>query len=311
MSYLTGTSSTFPATLDSFTEKYDLSGSLLTSATRWNILRFQTSRTTAEELEYNTLTTTLANYIFSATDLNYLMDSMYNLENFTKTTLESYFAYKGTYSATTTYSIFNTVSYNGNTYLALQSTYGNLPTNTTYWLQNSVKGDKGDQGDPGVDLANRGTYNNSTTYTLNDLVIYSGSTYYCIATSTGNVPTNTNYWSLFLSPSSLPVTSVQEVLLSTTSSTTVASHTLTTAKNILFNVYFRVITASTTVTITVNYTNTSGVQTTDILPAQSCAVGSYELLPLFVNCVASTLTITATAGTANQVYVSASILEVS
>ncbi len=40
---------------------------------------------------------------------------------------------KGAYSGTTAYVTNDLVTYNGSAYIALGSTTGNLPTNTTYW----------------------------------------------------------------------------------------------------------------------------------------------------------------------------------
>lgn len=82
-----------------------------------------------------------------------------------------------------------------------------------------VKGDKGDKGDPGSNgaqgsqgiqgiqgiqgatgatgasgIAWKGQYSAVTAYMANDAVGYNGSTYYCILSSTGNLPTNTTYW---------------------------------------------------------------------------------------------------------------------
>ena len=56
-----------------------------------------------------------------------------------------------------------------------------------------------------IKLVWRGTYNNSTAYEIDDLVVYDdGSTissYICVAETTGNVPSttgtvNTTYWNI-------------------------------------------------------------------------------------------------------------------
>ena len=47
-----------------------------------------------------------------------------------------------------------------------------------------------------VNINPTGVYNNSTTYQVGDSVSYGNSSYICIQTSTGNVPTNTTYWQL-------------------------------------------------------------------------------------------------------------------
>ena len=45
----------------------------------------------------------------------------------------------------------------------------------------------------------KGTYAAETAYTIGDFVDYSGSSYVCIANSTGNLPTDTDYWALIAS----------------------------------------------------------------------------------------------------------------
>tara|TARA_R100000329_G_scaffold23476_2_gene22488 strand:- start:1506 stop:2390 length:885 start_codon:yes stop_codon:yes gene_type:complete len=47
-----------------------------------------------------------------------------------------------------------------------------------------------------IKLVNRGAYNNSTAYTVDDLVQSGGTTYICIQNSTGNAVTNTSYWNV-------------------------------------------------------------------------------------------------------------------
>lgn len=41
----------------------------------------------------------------------------------------------------------------------------------------------------------QGAYNGATAYVADDVVSYNGSSYICILASTGNLPTNTTYWS--------------------------------------------------------------------------------------------------------------------
>ena len=45
----------------------------------------------------------------------------------------------------------------------------------------------------------KGTYAGATAYTVGDFVDYNGASYTCIANSTGNLPTDTNFWSLVAS----------------------------------------------------------------------------------------------------------------
>lgn len=48
---------------------------------------------------------------------------------------------KGAYDAETTYNTGESVSYLGSSYVAIQETTGNLPTNVLYWQLLSLKGD--------------------------------------------------------------------------------------------------------------------------------------------------------------------------
>lgn len=56
---------------------------------------------------------------------------------------------KGVYSAETPYDANDGVTYSGERYVALQSTTGNLPTNTTYWMP--LRGATGEQGVTGAE----------------------------------------------------------------------------------------------------------------------------------------------------------------
>jgi hypothetical protein len=101
----------------------------------------------------------------------------------------------------------------------------------------------------------------------------------------------------------------REVLLSTTNPTTVTSYTPTTSGNFLIGTGIRVVSGTTNVTVAITYTDAGGAQTNTMLSVQSTLVGSWSLLPLYIDAVAgSPITITMTAGTANRVYASASIV---
>lgn len=63
-----------------------------------------------------------------------------------------------------------------------------------------VKGDTGNTGSQGPEgLVWEGAYNALTAYTVDDAVSYSGSSYICIQNSTGNLPTDTDYWEVLAS----------------------------------------------------------------------------------------------------------------
>ena len=78
------------------------------------------------------------------------------------------FKWKGTYAGGTAYTIDDVVSYNGSSYICIQASTGNLPTNATYWEQMSVKGTDGTNGTDGTDLT-------STLTTQGDILYRDGS----------------------------------------------------------------------------------------------------------------------------------------
>jgi len=102
--------------------------------------------------------------------------------------------WRGAYSGSTAYAQNDAVSYDGSSYICIEATTGNLPTNGTYWNLLVAVGQAGDQGVPG--LVWKGVYSGSTAYSIGDAVYYQGSSYICILSSTGNLPTNGTYWDL-------------------------------------------------------------------------------------------------------------------
>jgi hypothetical protein len=98
--------------------------------------------------------------------------------------------------------------------------------------------------------------------------------------------------------------------LTTTTATNVATYTPSTTKGIMVSCYYRVVTATTNVTINVTYTDPTGAQTASVLPLTAQPVGSYIEVPIFIVSTNAAVTVTVTAGTANQVFFSAAITEV-
>ena len=102
------------------------------------------------------------------------------------------------------------------------------------------------------------------------------------------------------------------VLLTTTSPITVASYTPGNSGDFAVYVYYRVITAPTTLSITLTWTDDSGAQSMTVIPTSSQSVGSESVAPIYITADAyDAITVSATAGTSNQVYVSSSILALS
>lgn len=82
--------------------------------------------------------------------------------------------------------------------------------------------------------------------------------------------------------------------------------------NFMVALFVRVITAATTLTVKLSYDDGSGTSSTDyILNARLMPVGSTRITPVYFYAASGTnVTVTATAGTASQVYISCSIIQV-
>ena len=83
------------------------------------------------------------------------------------------------YSAATPYTVGQYISYNNLLYKCKLNSTGNLPTNTTYWVQTNLY---------------KGVYDAGTTYQPDDYFSSGALLYRCILESTGNAVTNTTYF---------------------------------------------------------------------------------------------------------------------
>ena len=111
-----------------------------------------------------------------------------------------------------------------------------------------------------------------------------------------------------VAPASAALATARETALGT--GTTIVTYTPAASGNFLVAIYFRVITATTNVTLTVTWTDATGAQTLTLLSTVAETVGSYTLTSFMVDDIATdAITVTGTAGTASQVYASGSILQ--
>jgi hypothetical protein len=103
---------------------------------------------------------------------------------------------------------------------------------------------------------------------------------------------------------------VSEQQLTTTSGTNILNFTTPNAGNYSVSVYYRVVTSITNLGLILNYTSVSGAQTQTILTSGiPQAIGDYMAAPMYINCTnGSSVTLIATAGTANNVFMSASAI---
>lgn len=97
-----------------------------------------------------------------------------------------------------------------------------------------------------------------------------------------------------------------DFLLTTTGLTSVLTYTPQTQANFMVCVYYRVVNATTNLTVTASWTDIGGARS-EILIDGSKDVGIDSMSPLYINATSSPITIQATAGTSNNIYVTASI----
>ena len=108
-----------------------------------------------------------------------------------------------TYSVTTEYNKYDTVSYTVDNSLEYflcisnNTPIGTLPTNTSYFIQLTLKGDKGASG---TGMSPRGGWLGATQYYANDCVAHNGVLWYATVDNYGSEPTDTNTnWVSFMS----------------------------------------------------------------------------------------------------------------
>lgn len=212
--------STFPTTVDSFIEHVSASAADAANIALYQQLIQTPNLTPTQQTQLANLTTTLRSKLFFSDDLNLLQDAVLNLENFFLNEVDGYiqtkqsdfdatvnkFSFQGVYNPSTTYMEWNTVQYNGQSYICtVDNTVGIAPptgstiSNSNWALiaQQGIQGPKGDTGQNGIGLVFQGTYDNTKVYNVNDAVAYNGSLYGCIKqTVAGTNPTNGTYWDL-------------------------------------------------------------------------------------------------------------------
>ena len=93
--------------------------------------------------------------------------------------------YLNEYNGNVQYYKNNFVLYNNRVYFCIQNSLGNLPTNTSYWLNVGLIGEKGQYG---LGVTYKGFWNENTLYNKYDLVSYQNNLYIAINDNSGNVP---------------------------------------------------------------------------------------------------------------------------
>ena len=94
----------------------------------------------------------------------------------------------------TTYGLTTRVSYKDKIYVCILASTGFAPTNTTYWTYVCE-----DKALFYITLPNP-EYNNSTTYSVGDVIWYNDYVYTNLIACTGVLPNNTEFWTASVSP---------------------------------------------------------------------------------------------------------------
>ncbi|WP_461199388.1 hypothetical protein [Enterococcus sp. N249-2] len=212
--------SSFPDSLDTFTELFDLPYDKIGNAKRLTELKMQSALTNDEQNELLNLTSSLNEYMITPETMNKFSDALYAVENFfinnvqgfinnKQTIWDSYikqFKYVGSWSSGKAYKFQNIVSdSNGDLQICQSnhtSTSANNPvSNQTIWAKASSKGDTGPIG---LNATYKGDWTTTGSYILGDAVYYGreGSnqplTFIAMKANTGKTPKdNPDVWQLY------------------------------------------------------------------------------------------------------------------
>ena len=119
------------------------------------------------------------------------------------------YTFRGIYSSGTVYAVNDVVTSAGSSYVCLVAGSAYSLADATKWAALALAGAQGIQGTQGLQgiqglqgnagpagLHWRGAYDPAAAYAANDGVSSGGSSYICLAATTGNAPPNATYWGL-------------------------------------------------------------------------------------------------------------------
>ena len=144
-------------------------------------------------------TNTLKSYVLQAEWMNAVKTKIEDTEKPKETEIDDELVDKNTefqynidellylqeYDGNTQYYKNNFVLYNNKIYFCIQNSLGNLPTNTSYWLDIGLIGEKGQYG---LGVTYRGFWSNNISYNKYDLVSYQNNLYIAINNNVGHIP---------------------------------------------------------------------------------------------------------------------------
>lgn len=211
MSYLDGRRSKFPDDgIDKILEMFDLPHSQKENALRYRELKLKEVLSQNEQAELNQLTGILQDYIITPETWNYFGDVLINMQKFFKEGVEPYiedrkkefqqeidkFAYLEEWKPDIYYYKKNIVKSGGSAYIAKLDNINQPPPIAKYW---GLIAEKGDKGEPSLNIHYRGEYDPAMAYVQGDAVVFGEKHklwYYAKKNTQGNPPTNPEYWEL-------------------------------------------------------------------------------------------------------------------
>ena len=161
--------------------------------------------TTAAQLVENN--PSLKASIFNADKFNMIRDMIISMQRFYKDDVRNYLIelveFKSNYSAATKYGKYDVVLYPNadavNAYMCISddTPKGTVPTNTTYWMPFTYRGQ---QGASGAGLSWRGDYSSITQYYTNDCVQHNGIVWCAKKSTLGVAPSSSasDNWGIFM-----------------------------------------------------------------------------------------------------------------
>lgn len=148
----------------------------------------------------------LASKVLSASNLNNIVNGILELENDYYDETEVKFnelsatfqlsidelIYMTPFSLTAQYEINNFVTYGDYLcYCKVKPPIGTLPTDTNYWINLYLKGNKGD---PSLGVNYAGAWSSLTNYAVKDMVTYNGIVYIANTANSGEIPSSSLLW---------------------------------------------------------------------------------------------------------------------
>ena len=170
---------------------------------------------------------TVKNQIITADNINILLNETYRRELQPKIDIDYFLAglqavfekmilytrVMGEWDKDTQYNVHNFVYYKGKGYYAYtnsQPPIGTLPTDTNYWLEYDIRGEKGYGG---INLNLRFDWDNTQDYKVGDVVVFQNKMWYAIADNTNYEPNLNHYpWVIISMPKLATKTPIQKAI---------------------------------------------------------------------------------------------------